>query len=61
MMRESFKEKDISSVSYYTVPLHLQPVFANLGHKTGDFPITEKVANQCLSISMSPYLGSQGL
>ena len=56
MMRKSLKEKKIPSVSYYSVPLHLQPVFAHLGHKTGDFPISEKVANQCLSLPMSPYL-----
>jgi UDP-2-acetamido-2-deoxy-ribo-hexuluronate aminotransferase len=36
--------------------LHLQPVFQNLGYKTGDFPVAEKVANQCLSLPMSPYL-----
>ena len=50
------KENDIPSVSYYSVPLHLQPVFENLEHKLGDFPTAEKVANQCLSLPMSPYL-----
>ncbi len=55
-MGNSLKEKDIPSVSYYSVPLHLQPVFAHLGHKTGNFPVAEKVANQCLSLPMSPYL-----
>ena len=55
-MRKSLKEKDIPSVSYYSVPLHLQPVFENLGHKVGDFPVAEKVAIQCLSLPMSPYL-----
>ena len=50
------KEKDIPSVSYYSVPLHLQPVFGNLRHKKADFPFAEKVANQCLSLPMSPYL-----
>ena len=44
----------IPSVSYYAVPLHLQPVFSGLNHKPGDFPITERVANQCLSLPMSP-------
>jgi len=52
----SLREKDIPSVSYYSVPLHLQPVFAHLGLKTGDFPVAEKVANECLSLPMSPYL-----
>jgi UDP-2-acetamido-2-deoxy-ribo-hexuluronate aminotransferase len=46
----------IPSVSYYAVPLHLQPVFANLGHAKGDFPVTERVADQCLSLPMNPYL-----
>ena len=55
-IQQSLKEKDIPSVSYYSVPLHLQPVFENLGHKEGDFPVAEKVANQCLSLPMSPYL-----
>jgi len=55
-IQNSLKEKEIPSVSYYSVPLHLQPVFKNLGHKEGDFPVAEKVANQCLSLPMSPYL-----
>jgi len=50
--------QDIPSVSYYTVPLHLQPVLQNLGYATGDFPVAEKVADQCLTLPMSPYLDS---
>ena len=56
LMRKSLKEKDIPSVSYYSVPLHLQPVFKNLAHQAGNFPVAEQVANQCLSLPMSPYL-----
>ena len=55
-IQQSLKGKDIPSVSYYSVPLHLQPVFNHLGHKEGDFPVAEKVATQCLSLPMSPYL-----
>ena len=58
-MGKFLKEKDIPSVSNYSVPLHLQPVFENLGHKERDFPVTEKVANQCLSLPMSPYLSQE--
>lgn len=39
--------------------LHFQPVFSDLGHKEGDFPVTEQVANQCLSLPMSPYLSAE--
>ena len=58
-MIKSFKEKDIPSVSYYSVPHHLQPVFENLGHNEGDFPVVaEKVANKCLNLPISPYLSA---
>ncbi len=53
------KEHDIPSVSYYAVPLHLQPVFADLGYKSGDFPVTERVANEGISLPMNPYLSEQ--
>jgi len=56
---KSLKDKNIPSVSYYSVPLHLQPVFEKLGHQAGDFPVAEKVANQCLSLPMSPYLSQE--
>lgn len=52
----SMKEHDAPSVSYYAVPLHLQPVFADLGYKDGDFPVAEKVASQSLSLPMSSGL-----
>lgn len=58
-IQQSLKDKNIPSVSYYSVPLHLQPVFNNLGYKKGDFPVAEKVANECLSLPMSPYLSAQ--
>ena len=55
-IQSNLKDNDIPSVSYYCIPLHLQPVFANYNYKLGDFPVAEKVANQCLSLPMSSYL-----
>jgi len=49
----------VPSVAYYAVPLHMQPVFAGLGHRSGDFPVTESVAARCLSLPMSPYLAPE--
>ena len=58
-IQSNLKDNDIPSVSYYCIPLHLQPVFAKFNYKLGDFPVAEKVANQCLSLPMSPYLNKQ--
>ena len=55
-IQQSLKFKDIPSVFYYSVPLHRQPVFKNLGYQPSDFPVAEKVASQCLSLPMSSYL-----
>jgi UDP-2-acetamido-2-deoxy-ribo-hexuluronate aminotransferase len=55
-LRKALGAAEIPSVSYYSVPLHLQPVFASLGHCAGDFPVTEKVASLGLSLPMSPYV-----
>lgn len=55
----ALKAEDIPSVAYYAVPLHLQGAFADLGHKPGDFPVAERVASQCLSLPMYPYISSE--
>jgi len=55
-IQNSLKVSGIPSVSYYAVPLHLQPVFHDLGHQEGDFPVTERVSERCLSLPMNPYL-----
>ena len=48
-------ERGIASRPYFT-PLHLQPVFRDLGHKRGDFPVTERVAASTLALPFSPLL-----
>jgi UDP-2-acetamido-2-deoxy-ribo-hexuluronate aminotransferase len=55
-IQAALKEQSIPSVSYYTVPLHLQPVFADLAYEEGSFPVSEMIASRCLSLPMSPYL-----
>ncbi|OIP56998.1 MAG: aminotransferase DegT [Helicobacteraceae bacterium CG2_30_36_10] len=46
----------IPTAVHYPVPLHLQEAFKGLGYRVGDFPISEEVAEQIMSLPMSPYL-----
>ena len=38
------------------VPLHLQKAYTHLGYKNGDFPVTEKIAAEIVSLPMFPQL-----
>jgi len=49
-------QQNISTQIHYPTPLHLQRAYANLGHKKGDFPVTEKAAEEILSLPMYPQL-----
>lgn len=49
-------EAGIGTGLHYPVPLHLQTAYANCGYKQGDFPVTEKVAPEILSLPMFPQL-----
>tara|TARA_Y100001935_G_C17301710_1_gene509669 strand:- start:1764 stop:2879 length:1116 start_codon:yes stop_codon:yes gene_type:complete len=50
------KSKDIPSMIYYRIPLHLQKVFKYLGYQKGAFPVSEKISNSVFSLPMHPYL-----
>ena len=58
-VQSALKQAEIPAVPYYAVPLHLQPVFNDLGYVKGDFPVTEMVSDRCLSLPMNPYLSEE--
>jgi dTDP-4-amino-4,6-dideoxygalactose transaminase len=50
------REKGVDARVFYPIPLHLQPCFAYLGYKTGDFPESERAADEVFSIPVYPEL-----
>ena len=58
--REEFmnhlKEADIGVAIHYPIPLHLQKAYLSLNYSPGDFPVTESVANEIVSLPMFPQL-----
>ncbi|MGN0347364.1 MAG: DegT/DnrJ/EryC1/StrS family aminotransferase [Lachnospiraceae bacterium] len=49
---EFLKERGIMTIIHYPIPPHLSQAYAYLGHKKGDYPITEQYADEVLSIPM---------
>lgn len=58
-LQRALSERNIGSSVYYPVPLHLQPLYASLGHKPGDFPHAERAAQEVLSLPMYPELRAE--
>ena len=55
------REKGIGCGIHYPIPLHLQPAYKHLGLKKGDYPVSEKLAGEILSIPVYPELTDEQL
>jgi dTDP-4-amino-4,6-dideoxygalactose transaminase len=49
-------DRGIGTGIHYPVPVHLQNAYARLGHRRGDFPVSEACADSFLSLPMYPEL-----
>jgi dTDP-4-amino-4,6-dideoxygalactose transaminase len=57
-VRRRLDESGVATGLHYPVPLHLQAAYAALGHRAGDFPVSEAVAARGLSLPMFPHLSA---
>ena len=60
-LRRRLADCGIGSEVYYPLPLHLQACFAWLGHTRGDFPVSEQLAAEALSLPVHPELPAEDL
>ena len=53
LMREKYL---VPTTVYYPVPIHLQPIYSELGYQPGDLPVTERAAAEVLSLPVYPEM-----
>lgn len=49
-------EENIGTAIHYPIPLHLQKAYVHLGYQEGDFPVSERLAKEIVSLPMFPSL-----
>jgi dTDP-4-amino-4,6-dideoxygalactose transaminase len=55
-LRGHLAARDVGTDLIYPVPLHLQPCFSGLGYARGSLPVSENVAQSCVSLPIFPEL-----
>lgn len=58
-IQRALAEQGISTMVYYPVPIHLQPIYSALGYRPGSLPATEAACREVLSLPMFPELTDQ--
>jgi dTDP-4-amino-4,6-dideoxygalactose transaminase len=58
-LQQALAEACIGTGLHYPIPIHLQPAYAHLGYRVGDFPVAEQLAQQCLSLPIYAELSAE--
>ncbi len=60
-LQAKLQEKGIASMVYYPVPMHMQKAYTNPRYKEGDFPVTEELSSNVMSLPMHTELTEEQL
>ncbi len=58
-VRTKLNAAGVGAGIHYPLPLHLQECYKDLGHKLGDFPVTERLAHEILSLPIYPEMSDE--
>ena len=58
-LHKALANAGVGTLIHYPIPPHLQQAYASGGYVHAQFPIAEKIANQCLSLPMGPHLTAE--
>jgi dTDP-4-amino-4,6-dideoxygalactose transaminase len=58
-LQDHLKAKGVATGIHYPVPLHVQPAYAHLGYKKGQFPVAEALADRILSLPIYAELSQE--
>lgn len=58
-LSEHLEARGIETAIHYPVPLHLHPAYRFLGHRKGDFPVSEEACDSVLSLPIYPTLSEE--
>jgi dTDP-4-amino-4,6-dideoxygalactose transaminase len=56
---DALAARGVQTGIHYPTPIHLLPAYSDLHHQAGDFPVSERVASQELSLPMFPELADE--
>ena len=58
-LMQKLNDAGVPTAVHYPIPLHLQEALSYLGYKKGDFPLSEQVGTEIMSLPMSPFLTTE--
>lgn len=58
-IRKELEARGILTSLHYPVPVHLQKAYRHLRYRVGDFPVTERISRECMSLPLFPEMTTQ--